>query len=82
MGLFAIGKDVVIQSTVSCITCITCDPRTTWLEKLYHKGGFGELLGRGSGFGDSIVVLENAISRLLDNVPLDIGALIQPPSVV
>lgn len=75
---FAIGDRVVVQPTISCGTCAACD---AGIENVCYNGGFIGLSGGGGGLSDSVVVPERAIIRLPDNVPLDVGALVEPLSV-
>lgn len=75
---FAVGDRVVVQPTISCGTCAAC---TAGVENVCYNGGFIGLSGGGGGLSDSVVVPEGAVLRLPDNVPLDIGALVEPLSV-
>jgi threonine dehydrogenase-like Zn-dependent dehydrogenase len=45
------------------------------------NGGFIGLSGGGGGLSESVVVPEAAVLSLPDNVPLDVGALVEPLSV-
>ncbi|OAL46600.1 GroES-like protein [Pyrenochaeta sp. DS3sAY3a] len=75
---FAVGDRVVVQPTISCRTCAAC---TAGIENVCYNGGFIGLSGGGGGLSDSVVVPEGAALRLPDNVPLDVGALVEPLSV-
>lgn len=75
---FAIGQHVVIQPTIYCGTCEAC---TAGVENVCYNGGFIGLSGGGGGLSDSVVVPERAVLNLPDNVPLDVGALVEPLSV-
>ncbi|KAF1847064.1 sorbitol dehydrogenase [Cucurbitaria berberidis CBS 394.84] len=75
---FSIGQHVVVQPTIYCGTCQAC---TAGVENVCYNGGFIGLSGGGGGLSDSVVVPEGAVLRLPDNVPLDIGALVEPLSV-
>ncbi|KAK5018771.1 hypothetical protein LTR60_000499 [Cryomyces antarcticus] len=46
-----------------------------------QKGGFVGLSGGGGGLSDAVVVPASSVLALPDNVPLDIGALVEPLAV-
>lgn len=46
-----------------------------------YNGGFIGLSGGGGGLSDSVVVPQGAVLALPSNVPLDVGALVEPLSV-
>jgi threonine dehydrogenase-like Zn-dependent dehydrogenase len=75
---FAPGQHIVVQPTVYCGSCQAC---TAGVENVCYKGGFIGLSGGGGGLSDSVVVPERAVLALPDNVPLDVGALVEPLSV-
>ncbi|KAF2112989.1 chaperonin 10-like protein [Lophiotrema nucula] len=72
------GQHVAVQPTLYCGECAAC---RTNAENVCHKGGFVGLSGGGGGLSDSVVVAEISVLRLPDNVPLDVGALVEPLSV-
>jgi threonine dehydrogenase-like Zn-dependent dehydrogenase len=51
------------------------------MENVCYNGGFIGLSGGGGGLSDSVVVPEAAVLKLPDNIPLDVGALVEPLSV-
>lgn len=75
---FTVGQQVVVQPSIYCDTCQAC---TAGVENVCYNGGFIGLSGGGGGLSDSVVVPERAVLNLPDNVPLDIGALVEPLSV-
>ncbi|KAI9815541.1 MAG: hypothetical protein M1827_002675 [Pycnora praestabilis] len=72
------GQNVVVQPTVACGTCGPCEGGS---ENCCYKGGFVGLSGGGGGLSDYVVVYQNRVLALPDNVPLDVGALVEPLSV-
>ncbi|KAB2577001.1 Sorbitol dehydrogenase [Lasiodiplodia theobromae] len=77
-GQFRVGQKVAIQPTVYCEACGAC---RNGAENACHNGGFIGLSGGGGGLSDAVVVPARAVLPLPDNVPLDIGALVEPLSV-
>ncbi|EKG15978.1 Alcohol dehydrogenase superfamily zinc-containing [Macrophomina phaseolina MS6] len=77
-GLFRVGQKVAIQPTVYCDSCGACK---SGVENACYNGGFIGLSGGGGGLSDAVVVPARAVLPLPDNVPLDIGALVEPLSV-
>lgn len=75
---FSIGQPVVVQPTISCGTCEAC---AAGVENVCYNGGFIGLSGGGGGLSDSVVVPQGAVLALPSNVPLDVGALVEPLSV-
>ncbi|KAF2797365.1 sorbitol dehydrogenase [Melanomma pulvis-pyrius CBS 109.77] len=75
---FSVGQHVVIQPTLACGTCYACKND---IENVCYTGGFIGLSGGGGGLSDSVVVPEGSVLRLPENIPLDIGALVEPLSV-
>lgn len=75
---FSVGQQVVVQPTIYCDACQAC---IAGVENVCYNGGFIGLSGGGGGLSDSVVVPERAVLRLPDNVPLDVGALVEPLSV-
>lgn len=69
---------VVVQPTVYCSTCGAC---RNGIENACYNGGFIGLSGGGGGLSDAVVVPARAVLALPENVPLDIGALVEPLSV-
>jgi threonine dehydrogenase-like Zn-dependent dehydrogenase len=74
----SVGQHVAVQPTIWCGKCMAC---TAGAENVCAKGGFYGLSGGGGGLSDSIVLPEGAVLHLPNNVPLDIGALVEPLSV-
>lgn len=75
---FSIGQHIVVQPTIYCGTCEAC---TAGVENVCYKGGFIGLSGGGGGLSDSVVVPQGAVLALPNNIPLDVGALVEPLSV-
>jgi threonine dehydrogenase-like Zn-dependent dehydrogenase len=75
---FSIGQHIVVQPTIYCGKCEAC---TAGVENVCYNGGFIGLSGGGGGLSDSVVVPEGAVLALPDNIPLDVGALVEPLSV-
>ncbi|KAF1940060.1 GroES-like protein [Clathrospora elynae] len=72
------GQRVVVQPTIYCGTCEACK---AGVENVCYNGGFIGLSGGGGGLSDSVVVPEGAVLSLPENIPLDVGALVEPLSV-
>jgi threonine dehydrogenase-like Zn-dependent dehydrogenase len=75
---FKIGQKASIQPTIYDGTCSACH---RGLENICYNGGFVGLSGWGGGLSDAVTVPANYVLPLPDNVPLDIGALVEPLSV-
>ncbi|KAF1996800.1 GroES-like protein [Amniculicola lignicola CBS 123094] len=75
---FRKGEHVVIQPSIYCGTCSACK---NGVENVCETGGFIGLSGAGGGLSESVVVSERALLKLPDNIPLDVGALVEPLSV-
>jgi len=75
---FKVGQRAAIQPTISDGTCTACHAS---LENVCYNGGFIGLSGRGGGLSDFITVPAAAVLPLPENVPLDIGALVEPLAV-
>ncbi|PSN68952.1 sorbitol dehydrogenase [Corynespora cassiicola Philippines] len=75
---YKIGDRVVVQPIIYDGTCGPC------LEGLHNccwSNGFVGLSGWGGGLAEHIVVPTSTLYHLPDNVPLEIGALIEPLAV-
>ncbi|KAF3037222.1 hypothetical protein E8E12_005001 [Didymella heteroderae] len=75
---FTVGQQCVVQPTIACGTCHACE---AGVENVCYNGGFIGLSGGGGGLSENVVVPEKAIIPLPSNIPLDIGALVEPLSV-
>lgn len=75
---FKPGQHVAIQPTIYDGTCSACH---RGLENICYNGGFVGLSGWGGGLSDAVTVPANYVLPLPENVPLDIGALVEPLSV-
>ncbi|KAK7550344.1 chaperonin 10-like protein [Phyllosticta citricarpa] len=75
---FEVGQKVVVQPTIYCAACSAC---RNGIENTCSNGGFIGLSGGGGGLSDAVVVPAGAVLALPENVPLDIGALVEPLSV-
>lgn len=67
-----------VQPALYCGECVPCK---TGCENVCFKGGFIGLSGGGGGLSESVVVPQDTVLRLPNNVPLDVGALVEPLSV-
>jgi threonine dehydrogenase-like Zn-dependent dehydrogenase len=75
---FEPGQHVVVQPTLSCGRCSAC---ICGAENVCEKGGFIGLSGGGGGLSDSVVVPQGSVLSLPEQIPLKIGALVEPLSV-
>jgi threonine dehydrogenase-like Zn-dependent dehydrogenase len=73
-----IGSRVVVQPTIYDGTCGNC---TAGIENMCTKGGFIGLSGGGGGLAEKIAVPVKNVLVLPEDVPMDIGALVEPLSV-
>ena len=73
-----VGEKVAVQPIIYDGTCGACNEG--WINCCY-KGGFIGLSGWGGGLSEHVVAPEKSLYKLPDNVPLDLGALIEPLSV-
>ncbi|KAF2633094.1 GroES-like protein [Macroventuria anomochaeta] len=78
MAGFTVGQQYVVQPTIACGTCHAC---LAGIENVCCNGGFIGLSGGGDGLSESVVVAEKAIIPLPSNIPLGVGALVEPLSV-
>jgi threonine dehydrogenase-like Zn-dependent dehydrogenase len=72
------GDKVVVQPTISCGRCGACKEDA---ENCCYKGGFVGLSGGGGGLSDFVSVPARRVLRLPENVPLTVGALVEPLAV-
>ncbi len=72
------GDRVVIQPIIYDGTCAACEEG---IHNCCWKNGFIGLSGWGGGLADHIVVPTSTLYHLPDNVPLELGALVEPLSV-
>ena len=75
---YKVGDRVVVQPIIYDSTCTACDEG---LHNCCWKNGFVGLSGWGGGLADHIVVPTSTLYHLPDNVPLEIGALVEPLAV-
>lgn len=75
---FKPGDRVVIQPIIYDDTCGACEEG---LQNCCWQNGFIGLSGWGGGLADHIVVPSTALYHLPANVPLEIGALVEPLAV-
>jgi 2-desacetyl-2-hydroxyethyl bacteriochlorophyllide A dehydrogenase len=75
---FKSGDRVVIQPIIYDDTCGACEEG---LQNCCWQNGFIGLSGWGGGLADHIVVPTTTLYHLPDNVPLEIGALVEPLAV-
>ncbi|KAM3073637.1 hypothetical protein ACMFMF_006840 [Clarireedia jacksonii] len=75
---FEVGQKVAIQPTISDGSCAACK---RGLENVCYKGGFVGLSGWGGGLSGAVSIPSELVHPLPSNIPLDIGALVEPLSV-
>lgn len=78
MTNYKAGDRVVIQPIIYDGTCGACEEG---LQNCCWQNGFVGLSGWGGGLADHIVVPESTLYHLPGNVPLEIGALVEPLAV-
>ncbi|EXA30508.1 hypothetical protein FOVG_18112 [Fusarium oxysporum f. sp. pisi HDV247] len=76
---FEVGQPYVVQLTLLCGHCAACHSHA---ENVCHTDGFVGLSGGGSGLSESIYVNVMYVFKLLEDVPLELRALVEPLSVV
>lgn len=72
------GDRVAVQPIIYDDTCAACEEG---LQNCCWQNGFIGLSGWGGGLADHMVVPVSALYRLPSNVPLEIGALVEPLAV-
>ncbi|KAI9716652.1 MAG: hypothetical protein M1812_005190 [Candelaria pacifica] len=72
------GDRVVIQPSIYDSTCGAC--REGLINCCYSNGGIG-LVGWGGGLSEHCVVFRRSLFHLPENIPLKIGALVEPIAV-
>ncbi|KAL5116203.1 hypothetical protein ACEQ8H_005868 [Pleosporales sp. CAS-2024a] len=72
------GDRVVVQPIIYDDTCGACEEG---LQNCCWQNGFVGLSGWGGGLADYIVIPQSTLYHLPDNVPLEIGALVEPLAV-
>ncbi|KAF2262382.1 sorbitol dehydrogenase [Lojkania enalia] len=75
---YKVGDRVVVQPIIYDGTCGAC---LEGLPNCCYSNGFVGLSGWGGGLAEHIVVPTSTLYHLPDNVPLEIGALIEPLAV-
>jgi 2-desacetyl-2-hydroxyethyl bacteriochlorophyllide A dehydrogenase len=75
---YKLGDRVVIQPIIYDNTCVACEEG---LQNCCFSNGFVGLSGWGGGLADHIVLPQSTLYHLPDNVPLEIGALVEPLAV-
>ncbi|KAI0503098.1 GroES-like protein [Xylaria bambusicola] len=78
IGSLSVGDRVVVQPTLCCEQCIPCRGGA---ENCCTSFGFLGLMGGGGGLSDFVTVDSQYVFKLPDNVPSDIGALVEPFAV-
>ena len=68
----------MVQPTIACGSCGACNSDK---ENCCYKGGFIGLSGGGGGLSDFITVPGRRVLSLPANIPLDVGALVEPLAV-
>ncbi|EPS35114.1 hypothetical protein H072_11526 [Dactylellina haptotyla CBS 200.50] len=77
-GRLKVGMKVCIEPTLFDDSCPPCLDRR---RNCCDKGGFFGLSGWGGGFSEYVCLKEKVVHALPDNVPTDLGALVEPLSV-
>ncbi|KAI1362231.1 GroES-like protein [Xylaria arbuscula] len=75
VGSFSVGDRVVVLPILCCGQCIPC---RDGIENCCTSLGFLGLMGGGGGLSDFVAVDAQYVFELPDNVPSDIGALVEP----
>ncbi|KAH6963035.1 chaperonin 10-like protein [Fusarium avenaceum] len=75
---FEVGQPCVVQPTLFCGHCAACGSHA---ENVCHTGGFVGLSGGGGGLSEAVCCNATHVFPLPKNVPLEIGALVEPLSV-
>lgn len=86
------GDKVVVEASASCVDLHrwphakyanekTCEACIDGCENCCDYAGFTGLGVCGGGFAERIVAIEHHVVKLPDNIPMDIGALVEPLSV-
>jgi len=73
-----IGDHVAVQPTICCLKCSACEDGFL---NCCDAAGFVGLSGGGGGLSDYVCVDASFIHKLPTEVPLDIGALVEPLAV-
>lgn len=73
-----VGDKVAVQPTVCCFSCGPC--REGYIN-CCDSAGFVGLSGGGGGMSDFVCIDPQFIFKLPDDVPLDVGALVEPLAV-
>ncbi|KAJ1328893.1 (R,R)-butanediol dehydrogenase-like protein [Microdochium nivale] len=77
-GSLKVGDRVAVQPTLYCRECVPCRQGNT---NCCTKNGFLGLSGRGGGLADFVCADADAVFKLPDSVPLEVGALVEPLTV-
>ncbi|KIW00777.1 chlorophyll synthesis pathway protein BchC [Verruconis gallopava] len=72
------GDKIVVRPSLFCSSCAACSAHA---ENVCHSAGFIGLSGGGGGLADYLTVPASYALKLPDNVPLDVGALVEPLAV-
>jgi threonine dehydrogenase-like Zn-dependent dehydrogenase len=75
---FTLGQPCAVQPTIFCGSCAACDAHS---ENVCHSGGFVGLSGGGGGLSDAVCVSATHVFPLPNELPLEIGALVEPLAV-
>ncbi|KAK5019949.1 chaperonin 10-like protein [Cryomyces antarcticus] len=75
---FAVGQKVVVFPTIYDKSCTACKSGAI---NMCASGGFIGLSGWGGGLSEAIVVPTDNVLALPEDIPLDIGALVEPLAV-
>ncbi|KZT69314.1 alcohol dehydrogenase GroES domain protein [Daedalea quercina L-15889] len=76
---FSVGQNVVVEPIISCGQCGPC---LSGIKNLCHQITFIGIGGWGGGLAEYTVANEDLVHVLPDNIPLEVGALIEPLAVV
>ncbi|KAH6695070.1 chaperonin 10-like protein [Plectosphaerella plurivora] len=75
---FKLGQPCAVQPTIFCGSCAACDSHS---ENVCHSGGFVGLSGGGGGLSGAVCVSATHVFPLPKELPLEIGALVEPLAV-
>ncbi|PQE21650.1 hypothetical protein CJF32_00004358 [Rutstroemia sp. NJR-2017a WRK4] len=75
---FETGQKVAVRPTIADGSCGACK---RGLDNVCYKGGFVGLSGWGGGLSGAVSIPSELVHLLPSNIPLDVGALVEPLSV-
>ncbi|RDB17389.1 (R,R)-butanediol dehydrogenase [Hypsizygus marmoreus] len=80
-GKWNVGKNVVIEPIITCMKTSTCHSCASGSRNMCPETNFIGICGWGGGLAEYIAVDVRYVHALPDNVPLDVGACVEPLAV-